>query len=75
MRSVSQADMITHRLAEILVGTAVVGYCAYAKYTGHAFGRIRSYSRTPHPWTFWAIVLIGLACGVAFLLGDVSWRA
>ena len=67
--------MTTPRLVEILVGTAVVGYCAYAISTGHAFGRIRSYSRAQHPWAFWAIVLIGLACGVAFLLGNVPWRA
>jgi hypothetical protein len=67
--------MTTHRLVEILVGTAVIGYCANSIYTGHAFGRIRSYSRAQHPWTFWAIVVIGIASGVAFLLGDVTWRA
>jgi hypothetical protein len=67
--------MTAHRWVEIAVGIAVIGYCAYAILWGRAVGRIRSYSRAERPWTFWAIVMTGLACGVGFLLGDVSWRA
>jgi len=70
-----QPRMTSQRLVELLLGTAVVGYCAQAMYTGELFGRTRSYSRLQRPWTFWTIVLVGLACGVAFLLGDVHWRA
>ena len=67
--------MSAARLVEVLVGAALVGYCVYAIYTGRVLGRIRLYSRSQEPWTFWAVVLVGLACGVAFLLGNVSWRA
>ena len=67
--------MATHRLIEILVGAGVVGYCAGALWTGRVFGRRCSYNRREEPWLFWAIVVVGLACGVAFLLGAVSWRA
>ena len=64
----------THRAVEILVGLALVGYCAYALYTGQIMGKFRSYSRSENPWSFWTAVLITLGIGTAFLFGAVSWR-
>jgi hypothetical protein len=64
----------THRAVEILVGLALVGYCAYALYTGQIMGKFRSYSRSENPWSFWTAVLITLGVGTAFLFGAVSWR-
>jgi hypothetical protein len=75
MRSVRQTEVTSHRLVEIVVGVALVGYCAYAIHMGSVVGRFRSYSRREQPRRFWAIVLITLAFGVVFLLGAVSWRA
>jgi CubicO group peptidase (beta-lactamase class C family) len=64
-------EMAAHRLVELVVGTGVVAYCAYAIYAGRVFGRTRWHSRSEEPWAYWSIVLIGLASGVAFLLGFV----
>ena len=64
----------THRAVEIFVGLALVGYCAYALYTGQIMGKFRSYSRSENPWSFWTAVLITLGIGTAFLFGAVSWR-
>jgi hypothetical protein len=64
----------THRAAELVVGFALVGYCAYALYTGHVQGSWRIYSRSESPLSFWTAVLITLGVGIAFLLGAVSWR-
>jgi hypothetical protein len=64
----------THRAVELAVGFALVGYCAYAIYTGHILGRFRLYSRSERPWSFWATVLITFGIGLAFLFGAVSWR-
>jgi len=63
-----------HRAVELLVGFALVGYCAYAIYTGSILGKFRSYSRTEHPWSFWASVLITFGIGLVFLFGGASWR-
>lgn len=67
--------MSSRRVVEIVVGLALVGYFVYAISAGQVLGRTRSYSRRQDPWRFWVIVLVGLGCGVAFLLGAVSWRA
>ena len=67
-------SLATHRAVEILVGLALVGYCAYALYTGQIMGKFRSYSRSENPWSFWTAVLITLGVGTAFLFGAVSWR-
>jgi hypothetical protein len=67
-------NTVTHRAVELLVGFALVGYCAYAIYTGEVQGKFRLYSRSENPWAFWAAVLITLGIGTAFLVGAVSWR-
>jgi hypothetical protein len=64
----------THRAIELVVGFAMIGYCAYAAYTGSIQGRFRCYTRSEHPWPFWVTVLIAFFVGVAFILGHVSWR-
>jgi hypothetical protein len=64
----------THRAVELLVGFALIGYCAYAIFTGRVQGKFRSYSRDENPWSFWTGVLITLGVGTAFLFGAVSWR-
>jgi len=64
----------SHRAVELLVGFALVGYCAYAVFTGQVQGKFRSYGRSENPWAFWTSVLITLGIGTAFLLGAVSWR-
>ena len=64
----------THRAVELVVGFALVGYCAYAISTGNILGKFRSYSRSEYPWSFWATVLITFGIGLAFLFGVVSWR-
>jgi len=64
----------THRAVELLVGFALLGYGAYALYTGQVMGKFRSYSRNENPWSFWTTVLITLGVATAFLFGAVSWR-
>jgi hypothetical protein len=64
----------THRAVELLVGFGLVGYCAYAIYTGSILGRFSSYGRTERPWSFWASVLFTFGIGLVFLFGAVSWR-
>ena len=64
----------THRAVELVVGCALVGYCAYAIHTDQVLGKFRSYSRSENPWSFWTAVLITLGVGTAFLFGAVSWR-
>jgi hypothetical protein len=73
--SVRPTSVSSRRLVEIVLGLALVGYFVYAISSGLVLGRTRSYSRQQDPWRYWAIVLVGLSCGVAFLLGAVSWRA
>jgi hypothetical protein len=63
-----------HRAVELLVGFALLGYGAYAIYTGHVQGKFRTYSRSKNPGSFWTTVLIALGIGTAFLFGAVSWR-
>jgi hypothetical protein len=63
-----------HRAIELAVGFALVGYCAYALYTGNIRGKFRLYSRSENPWSFWTAVLITFGVGLAFLFGAVSWR-
>lgn len=63
-----------HRAVEIAVGFALVGYSAYAIYTGQIMGKLRLYSRSEHPGSFWTAVLITFGIGLAFLFGAVSWR-
>jgi hypothetical protein len=63
-----------HRAVELAIGSALVGYCAFAIYRGEILGKFRSYSRSEHPWTFWASILITFGVGLAFLFGAVSWR-
>ena len=63
-----------HRAVELAIGFAAVGYCAYAIYTGHILGKFRSYSRSEHPGSFWATLLITFGIGLAFLFGAASWR-
>jgi hypothetical protein len=72
--SVRRMSATTHRAVELLMGSVLVGYCAYAIYTGRVMGKFRSYERTENPWSFWTTVLIVLGIGTAFLLGFVSWR-
>jgi hypothetical protein len=63
-----------HRAVELVVGFALVGYCAYAIYTGQIRGKLRLYSRSENPGWFWTSVLITFGIGLAFLFGAVSWR-
>lgn len=63
-----------HRAVELLIGFALIGYCAYAIYTGRLQGNFRSYRRDESPWTFWITVLIVVGVATAFLLGAVTWR-
>ena len=65
---------VSHRAIELLVGFALLGYGAYAIYTGRVMGKFRSYSRTENPGSFWTTVLIALGISTAFLFGAVSWR-
>ena len=64
----------THRAVELVIGLAVVGYSAYAIYTGSILGKFRAYHRSENPWSFWVTILITLGIGLAFLSGAVSWR-
>ena len=63
-----------HRAVEVAIGLVLVGYCAYAIYTGEIAGKFRSYSRSEEPWSFWIGALITLGFGLVFLFGAVSWR-
>ena len=63
-----------HRAVELLVGFALIGYGAYAIYTGQVLGKYRPYSRGEDPWSFWTAVVVTLGVGAAFLFGAVSWR-
>jgi hypothetical protein len=63
-----------HRSVELLVGLGMVGYCAYSMYKGRNFGRLRFYTRSEEPWSFWTTVIIALCIGMVFLTGHVSWR-
>ncbi|HYL69771.1 MAG TPA: hypothetical protein VEY89_00530, partial [Candidatus Dormibacteraeota bacterium] len=64
----------THRLIELLVGFALLGYCAYELYTGHARGAYRSYNRYEQPGSYWTSMLLKLAITAAFLVGFTRWR-
>ena len=56
------------------LAVAVVGYAAYAIYTGSILGKFRAYNRSENPWSFWATILLTLGIGLVFLSGAVSWR-
>jgi hypothetical protein len=62
------------RAIELVVGVALVGYCAYAINTGRIQGRFRLYTRSEDPWKFWVTTLIAFCVGIVFLAGHVSWR-
>jgi hypothetical protein len=64
----------SQRAIELVVGFALVGYCAYAIVTGRSHGKFRMYTRSEDSWMFWLIVLIVFCVGVAFVSGHVSWR-
>lgn len=64
----------SHRAVELLVGVGLLGYCAYAIYSGNVLGKYRSYNRCENPWSFWTTVLVVSGIGAAFLFGYVSWR-
>jgi hypothetical protein len=63
-----------HRAVELVVGVALVGYCAYSLRAGRIMGKFRSYERSERPWSFWSGIIITLGIGLAFLFGVVSWR-
>ena len=65
---------IPHRAVELLIGVALLGYCAYQIYVGEAFGSFRSYAREERPWTYWTSILLQLAITAAFLFGFTAWR-
>ena len=63
-----------HRVVELLIGFALLGYCAYELYTGQARGAYRSYDRQEEPGSYWTSVVLKLAITVAFLFGFTAWR-
>ena len=65
---------ITHRLIELLVGLALLGFCAYEIYTGEARGAWRSYDRSKEPWSYWTSMVFQLGISAAFLFGYTAWR-
>jgi hypothetical protein len=69
-------DMTTasHRAVELLVGLSLLGYCAYAIYSGEVMGKFRSYNRIQNPSSFWTTILVTFGIGAVFLFGYVSWR-
>jgi hypothetical protein len=64
----------THRVVEVLVGLALLGFSAYEIYTGEARGAWRSYYRSEEPWWYWTSVLLQLGIAAAFLFGYTAWR-
>ena len=66
--------VITHRVVEVLVGLALLGFSAYEIYTGEAKGAWRSYYRSEEPWWYWTSILLQLAITAAFLFGYTAWR-
>jgi hypothetical protein len=62
------------RSIERLVGFALVGYGVYSPCKGRIFGRLRFYTRSEDPWSFWTTVMIAFCIGMVFLSGYVSWR-
>jgi hypothetical protein len=65
---------VSHRAVELIVGFAMLGYCAHAIYSGDVMGRFRSYNRRDEPGSFWATILVVSGIGAVFLFGYVSWR-
>jgi hypothetical protein len=65
---------VAHRSIELLVGFALLGYCGYSMYKGRILGRLRFYSRSEDPWSFWTTIIIALCIAIMFLSGHVSWR-
>lgn len=63
-----------HRAIELLIGFALLGYCAFEIYAGKAQGKFRSYDRREDPGSFWISVLLQLVIGAAFLFGATSWH-
>lgn len=64
-----------HRVLELLVGFALLGYSVYEIYVGEARGKFRYYSRYDEPFSFWTSVLLQLGIAAAFLFGASSWRS
>jgi hypothetical protein len=65
----------THRVIELLIGLALLGYCAYEIYTGKARGAYRSYDRSEEPWSYWTSMVFKLGITAVFLLGYTAWRS
>jgi len=63
-----------HRSIEFLVGLSLIGYCMYSMYEGRIFGRLRFYTRSEDPWSFWTTSMIAFGVGMLFLFGHVTWR-
>ena len=66
--------MATHRVLEVLVGSALLVFCCYQAYTGQAFGSWRIYHRDESPGWYWTSILLQFAVTAAFLLGFTHWR-
>lgn len=64
----------THRAIELVIGCALLGFCAYELSTGRARGAFRSYDRYEEPWSYWTSMLVKLGITAAFLFGFTRWR-
>ena len=65
----------THRVVELVVGFILVGYCAYAIYSGRILGKFRMYTRAENPGSFWTTVIFTFGIGLLFLFGITAWRS
>ena len=65
---------LAHRLAELLIGLALLVYCGYELYTGQARGAWRSWYRDEQPWSYWTSMVLKLAIAGGFLFGFATWR-
>ena len=65
----------THRAVELIVGFILVGYCAYAIYSGRILGKFRMYTRDETPGSFWVTVTVTFGIGLLFLFGVTTWRS
>ncbi len=66
--------MTTQRGLELLVGMALLGYAAYAVFTGTLQGKFRRFSRSEDPFAYWFGVLITAGVGLVCLVGAAAWR-
>jgi hypothetical protein len=64
----------THRVIEVLIGLALLGFCAYEIFTGEASGAWRSYDRSEEPLSYWTSMVLKFGITVAFLVGYTAWR-